>query len=49
LSPYEAVKKGARNLVIGTPIRKPPEGMSREESAKKIREDINKALSKLKG
>lgn len=48
LSPYEAVKQGARNLVIGTPIRKPPKGMSRIEVVENIRKDISKALAEQK-
>lgn len=49
MSPYEAVKAGVDGLVIGRPIRKPPEGMTREEAVKKIREDIDKALSEEEG
>ena len=46
MSPYEAVKAGGRNLVIGRPIRS-PEGMSRQEAAQKIRDDIDRALAEL--
>lgn len=46
-TPYEAVKAGADGLVIGRPIRKPPEGMTREEAVKRIRKDIERALSKM--
>lgn len=49
MTPYEAVKAGADGLVIGRPIRKPPEGMTREEAVKKIREDIDRALSEEEG
>jgi len=48
LSPYEAVISGAKNLVIGTPIRKPPKGMSREEAVKSIRADIARAENELR-
>jgi len=44
MSPYEAVKAGGRNLVIGRPIRN-PKGMTRKEAAQRIRDDINRALT----
>lgn len=47
MTPYEAVKAGADGLVIGRPIRKPPEGMTREETVKKISEDIQRALDEI--
>ena len=46
MTPYEAVKAGARNLVIGTPIRE-PKGMTRAEAAQRIRDDIDRALAEL--
>lgn len=46
MSPYEAVKAGGRNLVIGRPIRN-PEGMTRQEAAQRIRDDIDRALAEL--
>ncbi len=48
MSPYEAAKAGITGMVIGRLIRKPPEGVTREEMAKKVRGQIDKALSEMK-
>jgi len=47
MSPYEAVKAGITGLVIGRLIRKPPEGVSREEMAHKVRDQIKDALAEM--
>ncbi len=49
LTPGEAVLAGVTKLVIGRPIRIPPEGMTRAEAVKAIREDIAKAEARLRG
>lgn len=47
MTPYEAVLAGANGLVIGRPIRKPPQGKTRAEMAQLIRADIDRALAEL--
>lgn len=43
-TPGEAVKAGATGLVIGRPIRNPPEGKTRQDVLREIQEDIAWAL-----
>lgn len=45
LSPGEAVKRNAKYLVIGRPIRNPEGGRTRQQVIQEIREDIAQALS----
>ena len=43
MTPGEAYLSGVKKQVIGRPIRIPPDGMSREEAVRLIREDVQKA------
>lgn len=45
LPPGEAVKRNAKYLVIGRPIREPEGGRTRKQVVQEIREDITQALS----
>jgi orotate phosphoribosyltransferase len=45
MTPFEAIEAGAHYLVIGRPITK-PDGMSPEEAAQKVLEEISRALSR---
>lgn len=43
-TPYEAVKAGSTGLVVGRPIRNPPEGKTRRQVIAEIRADIARAF-----
>jgi orotidine-5'-phosphate decarboxylase len=47
MTPYEAVKAGTTGLVVGRLIRNPPEGVTREQMARKVREGIDRALAEM--
>jgi len=47
MTPYKAIKAGADYLVIGRPITNPPSGMTPVDAAKKITEEITKALKEV--
>jgi len=46
-TPYQAVRWGSRGLVVGRPIRKPPEGKTRQDVVVAIQGDIGRALEEL--
>ena len=43
-TPTDAIKAGADHLVVGRPIRKPPEGKSRRDVATAILSEIDQAV-----